>query len=132
MGAMEMLKFGYEIGHGLGDVGHQSPALIELSYNKGRFGLGYEPTYEELFQASKGKKRKYATSGMSIPHIRTTFLPPAEVIMLEPFKGLEDEELDLVCIVQLYLKEFSVNAITSFKDDPVSMFLDFFLMNKTS
>ena len=52
--------------------------------------------------------------------------------MLEPFKGLEDEELDLVCIVQLYLKEFSVNAITSFKDDPVSMFLDFFLMNKTS
>ena len=46
-----MLKSGYKLGQGLGAIGCGSPALVELSDNKGRFGLGYEPTYEELFQA---------------------------------------------------------------------------------
>ena len=40
--------------------------------------------------------------------------------MLEPFKELEDEELDLTCIIQLYPKEFSVNAIISAEDNLTS------------
>ena len=82
--------------------------------------MGYETTNEELFQASRGKKRKCATSRMSILHIRTTFQAPAEVIMPKPFKELEDEELDLAYIIRLYSKEFSVNDITSSEDDPTS------------
>ena len=82
--------------------------------------MGYEPTHDELFQASRGKKRKCDTSGMSIPHIRTTFPALAEVIMPEPFKGLEDEESDLACIMQLCSEEFSVNAFLSLKDNPTS------------
>ena len=46
----EMFKFGYKLGQGFGAVGHGSPTFIELSDNKGRFGLGYEPTHEELFR----------------------------------------------------------------------------------
>ena len=120
MVAKEMLKFGYKLGQGLGTVGHRSPALIELLDNKERFGLGYEPIHEELFQASKGKKKKCVALGISIPHIRTTFPAPREVIMLEPFKELEDEEPNLACIIRLCPKEFFVNAITSSKDDPTS------------
>ena len=56
MAIKEMLKFGYKLGQGLRAVGRGSPTLIELSKNKGRFSLGYEPTHEELFPASKGKK----------------------------------------------------------------------------
>ena len=73
--------------------------LIELSDNKGRFGLRYQPIHEELFPASKGKKRKYVALRMSIPHIRDTFLAPVEVIMLKPFHELEDKESDLACII---------------------------------
>ena len=91
----EMLKFGYKLGQGLGVVGRESPALIELSDNKERFGLAHK----ELFQASRGKKRKCAASRMSIPHIRDTFLAPVEVIMLKPFHELEDKESDLACII---------------------------------
>ena len=57
---------------------------------------------------------------MSIPYIRITFSALAKVIMLEPFKELEDEELDLTCIIQLCPKEFSVNAIISVEDNLTS------------
>ena len=67
MAAKEMLKFGYQLYQGLRAVGRGSPALIKLSDNIGRFGLGYKPTHEEHFQASRGKKRKHGTLGMSIP-----------------------------------------------------------------
>ena len=40
--------------------------------------------------------------------------------MLEYFKEPKDEEPDLTCIIQLCPEEFSMNAITSFKDDPTS------------
>ena len=120
MAVKEMLKFGYKLGQGLEVVGRGSPTFIELLDNKGRFGLGYEPTHEELFQASRGKKRKCATSGMLIPYIKATFPTPAEVIMLEPFKELEYEEPDLACFIWLCPKEFSMNAIKSFEDDPTS------------
>jgi len=113
MAAKEMLKFGYQLGQGVGAVGRGFLSLIELLDNKGRLSLGYEPTHEELFQASRGKKRKCTPSGMPIPHIKTTFPALAEVIMLDPFKELEDEELDLACIIQLCPKEFSVTTIIS-------------------
>ena len=56
----------------------------------------------------------------SIWDIRTTFPSLAEVIMLELFKELENEEPDLACIIRICLEEFSVTAITSSKDDPTS------------
>ena len=49
MAAKEMLKFGYQLGQGLGAVGHGNASLIELLENKGGFGLGYDPSDEELF-----------------------------------------------------------------------------------
>jgi len=41
-----MLKFGHKLGQGLKAVRYGSLALVELSDNKGRFGLGYEPPHE--------------------------------------------------------------------------------------
>ena len=120
MAVKEMLKFGYKLGQSLGAVGRGSPALVELLDNKGRFGLGYEPTHEELFQTSKCKKRKCDTSGMSIPYIRTTFSALIEVIMPEPFKELEDEEPNLAYIIRLYPEEFSMNTIISPEDNLTS------------
>ena len=67
MATKEMLKFRYKLGQGLGAVGRVSPTFVELLDNKRRFSLGYEPTHKELFQASRGKKRKHGTLGMSIP-----------------------------------------------------------------
>ena len=99
MAAKEMLKFGYKLGQGLGATGHGSLTVVDLSYNKGGFGLGYKLNNEELFQASKGKKRKFASQGISIPHIKATFLTPIKVIIPEPLKEMEDEELDLACIM---------------------------------
>ena len=116
----EMLKFGYKLGLGLGAVGCGSPALIELLDNKGRLGLGYKPTFEELFQASRGKKMKCDTSAMFIAHIRTTFLASTEVIMPKLFKELEDEEPNMACFIRLYPEEFSMNAIISPEDNPTS------------
>ena len=118
MVAKEMLKFGYKLGQGLEAIGHGSLALVELSDNKIRFGV--RTHFEELFQTSRGKKRKCDTLGMSIPHIRTTFLAPIEVIMPELFKHLEDEELDLACIIRLCPEEFSVNTIISPEDNLTS------------
>ena len=43
MATKEMLKFGYQLGQGLGAVGHGKASLIGLSNNKGGFGLGHEP-----------------------------------------------------------------------------------------
>ena len=60
MATKEMLKFGYQLGQGLCVIGRGSLALIEPTNNKGRFGLGYKPTHEELFPASRGKKKKCA------------------------------------------------------------------------
>ena len=49
MAAKEMLKFGYQLGQGLGAVGYGKASLIELLDNKGGFGLGYKPFDEEHF-----------------------------------------------------------------------------------
>ena len=40
--------------------------------------------------------------------------------MPKPFKELEDEESDLACIIRLYPKEFSMNAIISPEDNPTA------------
>ena len=49
MSAKEMLKFGYQLGQGLGAVGHGKASLIKIPDNKGGFGLRYNPSDEELF-----------------------------------------------------------------------------------
>ena len=83
MAAKEVLKFGHQLGQGFGAVGHGKASLIKLPNNKGGFGLGYHPSDEEHFQASRGKKRKCIGQEMSIPYIRVTFPAPAEVIRSE-------------------------------------------------
>ena len=57
MAAKKMLKFGYQIGQGLGAAEHGNASLIELPNNKEGFILGYNPSDEELFQTSRGKKK---------------------------------------------------------------------------
>ena len=117
MATKEILKFGYQLGQGLGVVGHGKASLIKLPNNKGGFSLGYDPSDEELFQASREKKRKCIGQGMSIPHIRVTFPTPTEVIKSEATRESCEEELDLACLNCLCLEEFSVNAIISPEDD---------------
>ena len=97
-------------------------ALLSLNsqITKGRFGLGHDPTYKEIFQASREKKKKCVASRMSIPHIRATLPAPVEVIIPKPFKELEDKEFYLACIIRLYPEEFSMNTITSSDDDLTS------------
>ena len=104
MAAKEMLKFGYQLGQGLDVVGHKKASLVELPNNKGGFGLGYEPSNEELFQASRGKKMKCMGQGMSIPHIRITFLALVEVIRSEAAQESYEEESDLACLIHLCLE----------------------------
>ena len=48
MATQEMLKFSYQLGQGLGAVGHRKVSLVELLDNKGGFGLDYDPSDEEL------------------------------------------------------------------------------------
>ena len=120
MVANEMLKFSYQLGQGLGAVGHVNASLIELPDNKGGFSLGYDPSHKELFQASRGKKRKCTGQRMSIPHIRVTFLALTEVIRSKMAQESYEEESDLACLIRLCPKEFSVNAIISPGDDLTS------------
>ena len=120
MADKEMLKFGYQLGQGLGVVGHWKVALIELLDNKGGFGLGYDPSNEEIFLASIGKKRKCIGQGMFIPHIRVTFPTPAEIIILETMQESCDEESNLAYLIHLFPEEFSMNTIISPKDDLTS------------
>ena len=117
MATKEMLKFGYQFGQGLGAVGHRKASLIKLLDNKGGFGLGYDPSDEELFQASRGKKRKCIGQGMSIPHIRVTFPALAEVIKSEVAQESCEEESDLACLIRLCPEEFLVTTIISLRDD---------------
>ena len=117
----EMLKFGYQLGQVLDAVGHRNAFLIELPDNKGGLGLGYDPSNEELFQASRGKKRKYTSPGMSIPHIRVTFPALAKVIRSEMAQESCKEESNLACLILLCPKEFSMNAIISPGDDMTSI-----------
>ena len=57
---------------------------------------------------------------MSIPYIRAIFSAPIKVIMPKPAQKLQDWESDLAGIIQLYLKEFSMDAIISPEDNPTS------------
>ena len=45
----EMLKLGYQLVQGLDAVGQGKTSLIGLLDKKGGFGLGYDPSNEELF-----------------------------------------------------------------------------------
>ena len=120
MVAKKMLKFGYQLGQGHGAIGHEKASLIELPNSKEGFGLGYDPSDEELFQAFKGKKRKCIGHGMSIPHIRVTFLALAEVIRSKVAQESCEEKSNLVCLICLCLEEFLANVIISLGDDLTS------------
>ena len=91
--------------------------MIELPDNKGGFGLGYNPTDEELFQASGGKKSSCISQRMTIPHIRVTFPALAKVIRLEMAQESGEDESELACLIRLCPEEFLVNATISLGDD---------------
>ena len=120
MAAKEMLKFDYQLGQGLDAIGHEKASLIKLLDNKKGFGLGYNPFDEEIFQASRGKKRKCISQGMSIPYIKVTFSAPTKVIRSETAQESCEEESNLACLIRLCPKEFSVNAIISPRDDLIA------------
>ena len=86
---------------------------MKSQITKGRFDLGYDPTQKEIFQASREKKKKCVASRMSIPYIKASFSASVKVIIPKPFKELEDEEFDLVCIIRLFPEEFFMNIIIS-------------------
>ena len=67
MATKEMLKLGYQLVQGLDVVGQGKTSLIGLPDNKGGFGLGYDPSDEKLFQASRGKKRNALAKGFLFP-----------------------------------------------------------------
>ena len=75
---------------------------------------------KKFFKLLEERKGSVPFLGMSIPHVRITFLSLAKVIMPEPFEEFEDEDPDLACIICLYPEEFFVNTITSSEDDPTS------------
>ena len=54
---------------------------------------------------------------MSIPHIRDIFLALVKIIRSETAQESYEEESDLACLIHLYPKEFSMNAIVSPGDD---------------
>ena len=57
---------------------------------------------------------------MFIPHIKVTFLAPAEVIRSKIVQESSEEELNLACLIRLCPEELSVNAIISSGDDLTS------------
>ncbi|KAK9997856.1 hypothetical protein SO802_017459 [Lithocarpus litseifolius] len=116
-GTLKEVQGETEWGQGLSAVGHGNASLIKLPDDKGGFILGYKPFDEELFQASRGKKRKCIGYGMSIPHIRVTFLASAEVIVSKATQESCEEESYLACLIRLCLEELSVYAIISLGDD---------------
>ena len=59
MAANEVLKFGYQLGQGLGAIGHRKAALIELPNNKGGFSLGYNPSDEDFLGFQRKEKEMH-------------------------------------------------------------------------
>ncbi|KAL0010912.1 hypothetical protein SO802_006020 [Lithocarpus litseifolius] len=100
--------------------GHWNASLVKLQDNKEGFSLGYDPFDEELFQASRGKKRKCTSQGMSIPHIKVTFPALAEVIRSELAQESCEQESDLACLIHLCPEEFLVNTIIYPENDLTS------------
>ena len=56
--ARVMLKDGYEPGIGLGLNGDGAVSLLEISENRGRFGLGYKPTCADEKRIALERKEK--------------------------------------------------------------------------
>ena len=52
-----MLKFGFQLGQGLGAIGHGKASLVELPNNKGGFDLGYNSSNEN-FSKTSGKEEE--------------------------------------------------------------------------
>jgi len=103
-----MLKEGYECGQGLGTNGQGSVHPLKLIENKGRYGLGYKPTWENQKKMIEEKKErniaklkgyKLKEKGITLCDIKQTFqsfgwINFDQVAMTEEM--LEDEELSLM------------------------------------
>ena len=57
---------------------------------------------------------------MSIPHIKVSFLAPAEVIRSKRAQESCEEEPELACLFHLCPEEFLVNHIISLRDDLIA------------
>jgi len=53
-----MLRDGYEPGMGLGQNGDGTTSMVRFVGNRGRFGLGYEPTHADKRRVTLEKKER--------------------------------------------------------------------------
>ena len=53
-----MLRDGYEPGMGLGQNDDGTASLVKFIENRGRFGLGYEPTYADKRRVALERKER--------------------------------------------------------------------------
>ena len=53
-----MLRHGYELGMGLGQNGDGMASLVRFVENRGRFGLGYEPTHADKRRVALERKER--------------------------------------------------------------------------
>ncbi|KAM3360750.1 hypothetical protein P3S68_015604 [Capsicum galapagoense] len=68
----KMLKHGFEPGKGLGVFFQGKAHPINIHKNLGTFGLGYEPTFEDVKKAKKHKKESWSLT-KPIPPLHESF-----------------------------------------------------------
>ena len=117
--AREFIRLGFQLGQGLGSSNQGIPAMIALEENKDGYGLGYILTHKDCQQAfetrrlknlARVKGGKLPVKSIVIPHIRTTFPPPAMVIHPDETVKLEDKEEEV--LILLFAEDFGVNTAT--------------------
>ena len=81
MVAQVMLGLGYEPGMGLGRNRNGIASLVEFTQNRGRFGLGYEPTHTDMRRISLERRERSAgqpqglqVKGVPLCHINESFV----------------------------------------------------------
>jgi len=63
-----MLRHGYELGMGLGQNGDGMASLVRFVENRGRFGLGYEPTHADKKPGPFTRAGTINGEGPYLPH----------------------------------------------------------------
>ena len=81
MVASVMLGHGYEPRMGLGRNDNGMASLVEFTGNRGRFGLGYEPTHIDVRRIalerrvrSMGQRQRLQVKGVPLCHINESFV----------------------------------------------------------
>jgi len=86
-----MKKNGFQAGKGLGTKLQGIAGPLVIPENLNRQGLGYQATLEEDFNQKAAVKWHHKAKGVEIPHIKTTFPAPTEVIHMPDVMALMEE-----------------------------------------